>query len=149
MLTDSPFLADAQRNGLALATAYIDALEHRDVAAISRLLAEDVVETLPLNVTGEATPWYVFTGKEQVLGYVGMIMQNFSHVRFADPVFTVSADGSVVFCEAHGDLVGTQGNKPYHNVYVFKWTLRDGHIVGLHEYANPIAYAKLMELPIG
>ena len=76
-------------------------------------------------------------------------MQNFSRVRFLDPVYTVSADGSVVFCEAQGDLVGTKGNKLYYNVYVFKVTLRAGHIVGLGEYTNSIAYAKLMELPIG
>ena len=149
MTTTSPSLTAAQRQGLALATAYLDALERRDVPTISNLLAEDAVETLPMNVTGEATPWYVFTGKEQVLSYVGMIMDNFSHVRFPNPVYTVSADGSVVFCEVHGDLVGRQGNTPYHNVYVFKVALRDGHIVGLHEYTNPIAYAKLMGLPIG
>ena len=54
-----------------------------------------------------------------------------------------------MFCEVHGDLTGKQDHKPYHNVYGFKITLRDGHIVGLHEYTNPIAYAKLMGLPIG
>jgi ketosteroid isomerase-like protein len=55
----------------------------------------------------------------------------------------------VVFFEASGDLVGAQSGTPYQNVYVFKFTLRDGLIARILEYANPVPFAKLMGLPIG
>lgn len=143
-----PALNDQQRASLALATAYFKAFEHRDLAVVDQLFAEEVVETVPLNRDGSATPQDVFTGKGHVMAYQHSILQNFSQIRFHQPVYTVSADGTVVFFEAHGDFVGTHGNQPYHNVYVFKFTFRDGKIVHLVEYGNPVTFAHLMGLPL-
>jgi ketosteroid isomerase-like protein len=142
-------LTETQQQSLALAHAYFESIQRRDAAAVQALLADDVVETIPLNANGTPEPWAVFEGKEAVMGYVQQILHNFSHINFIDPEYTVSTDGAVVFFEAQGDLTGTQGSTAYHNVYVIKLTLRAGFIVKLTEYANPVTYAKLMGLPLG
>jgi ketosteroid isomerase-like protein len=42
-----------------------------------------------------------------------------------------------------------EGDRPYNNVYVFKFVVHNGKITHVYEYANPVTYAKLTGLPIG
>lgn len=70
MTASLPPLNNTQSSSLALATAYFDALERLDTTALSKLFADEIVETIPFSATGEPNPWYVFTGQEQVMGYV-------------------------------------------------------------------------------
>jgi ketosteroid isomerase-like protein len=58
-------------------------------------------------------------------------------------------DGGTVFAEARGDLIQAGTGTPYHNVYVFKFTLRDGQITHIAEYGNPVTFAKLAGMPVG
>ena len=56
--------------------------------------------------------------------------------------------GSRVFVTSRDDYRQGDGT-PYKNVYVFRFVLRDGLIVSVDKYANPVTYAKLAGLPIG
>ncbi len=111
---------------LAVARQFFDSLESGDVDAIGALLADDVVQVLPLSFTGDPEPGYTFTGKQEVLGYLGSIPQRFSRRVITDQRYTVSADGDVVFFEGNGDLAHAGTGAPYRNVYVFKFELAGG-----------------------
>ena len=145
----STALNESQTRGLAATKLYFESMQNRDIATVEGLFTDDVVEIIPLSGTGDPTPGAVFEGKEQVMGYQHLILKNFSQIRFINPVYTASGDGSAVFFEAHGDLIETQSGKPYNNVYIFKFTLRAGLIAHIAEYANPVTFNKLMGLPIG
>ena len=113
------------------------------------LFADDVVYTLPLNASGTPDPWFVYTGKQATSEYQRGVLQRFSQLRMLNQQYTVSSDGNTVFVETHGDYIAAEGNRPYNNVYVFKFVIRDGKITHVYEYANPVTYAKLAGLPIG
>nr|WP_221381615.1 hypothetical protein [Actinoplanes polyasparticus] len=53
-----------------------------------------------------------------------------------------------MFVQAEGDLVPAGTDTRYQNVYVFKFEFRDGHIVHIDEYANPVAYSLFAGLPL-
>ena len=59
------------------------------------------------------------------------------------------SDGERVFVTTQGDYVQEEGQRPYRNVYVFRFEIRDGCISRVDEYANPVTYAQLAGLPIG
>ncbi|MBL7253111.1 nuclear transport factor 2 family protein [Paractinoplanes lichenicola] len=132
-----------------LAETFFEALETRDISLIDRYLADDVVEVIPYSNTGKPEPFYVFTGKAEVLDYLRTIVTNFSRVLLAGKRYSVTDDGNTVFLQAEGDLVQAGTDAAYRNVYVFKIETRDGQIVHIDEYANPITYALLAGLPLG
>ncbi len=138
-----------QQQSLALVKTYFATKARRDKAAEDALFTEDVVHLIPLNPTGTPTPWFEYKGKKEVTDYQHQVLDNFSRLRMLDPRYTVSADGTTVFVEAKGDYLAVKGNKPYNNVYVFKFVVRDGQLAHVTEYANPVTYAKLMGMPIG
>jgi ketosteroid isomerase-like protein len=138
-----------QISTLAAAQAFVRSLEQRDLDIITPHLADGVVETVPLSMSGEPGPLVVFDGKEQVLGYLNTILDNFSQVVLRDAEYFVANDGGTVFMEAKGDLVQAGTDTSYRNTYVFKFELSGGSIDHIVEYANPVTYAKLMGLPIG
>jgi ketosteroid isomerase-like protein len=86
-------LTETQRKSLALTTAYFDSMMRRDIATVADLFTNDVLEIVPLSITGDPGPQAVFEGKEQVMGYARLILQNFSQIGFTNQVYTVSADG--------------------------------------------------------
>jgi ketosteroid isomerase-like protein len=51
--------------------------------------------------------------------------------------------------ECKGDLILAETGTPYHNVYIFKVAFRDGQIMHIAEYANPVTFAKLVGMPLG
>lgn len=132
-----------------MAQTFLKALEDHDLALVEPLLADDVTESLPLSNTGDPEPWLFFEGKEAVMGYLGQIVRDFSRLVMVDKEYSVTEDGDTVFVEAKGDLIHAETSAAYENVYVFKFVTRAGKIIRISEYANPIAYAKLVGLPIG
>lgn len=134
---------------LEAAKTFFLALEQHDVSMIEPFLAPEIREIIPFSNTGAPEPWAAFDGKEAVLGYLGVIVKNFSKAVLLEKQFTVSHDGNVVFLEAKGDLVHAASGAPYKNVYVFKFTFEDGLMSRISEYANPVTYAKLAGEPLG
>lgn len=128
---------------------YFLALEQHDTSMAEPFLAPKIQLVIPFSNTGAPEPWKVFEGKEAVLGYLGVIVENFSRAVLLEKQITVSHDGNVVFLEGKGDLVHAVSGVPYNNLYVFKFTFEDGLITHVGEYANPVPYAKLIGEPLG
>ena len=131
------------------ARSYIDALEQQDVEAVTALLTEDATVDIPLSNTGGLDPWFVFIGHQAALGYVETIFKNFETVLLVERNFFAADDGQTVFAELTGDLIQRGTGASYRNRYVFKFTIRDGQVSHLSEYANPVTFARLMGLPLG
>lgn len=134
---------------LNIATAYFDALEQQDPTRISGLLCENPTIEIPLSNTGDLAPWFRFEGKEAVLSYVGTIFSNFETVRLLDREVFADEIRGVIFAEATGDLIQRGTGASYRNRYVFKFTVRDGKVSQVSEYANPVTFAKLMGMAVG
>ncbi|ESQ92864.1 nuclear transport factor 2 family protein [Asticcacaulis benevestitus] len=132
-----------------IAKIYLDGLEAQSVETISALLTEDATIEIPFSNTGTLSPWFVFEGRDGVLGYIGTIFENFSQVKLLNRAVYIAEDGRTVFVETTGDLIQRGTNASYRNRYVFKFTFRDGGISHLSEYANPVSFAKLMGIDLG
>lgn len=63
-----------------------------------------------------------------------------AQIRFTDRRFTGAPDGSRVVMEADGDFTLPDG-RPYRNRYVLSFDLRDGEVVAIREYANPVTFS--------
>jgi hypothetical protein len=48
-----------------------------------------------------------------------------------------------------GDYLQADGNRSHNNVYLFRFAIDGGKIQRVGEYANPVTFAKLADLPIG
>ena len=142
-------MSNDQLASLDLAKLFFEALEKHDISIVERHLADDVVEVIPYSNTGTPDPFYVFTGKAEVLGYLNTIITNFSRVVLNNKRYTVSEGASAVFLQAEGDLVQAGTDTKYQNVYIFKFDIRDGQIVHIDEYANPVTYSLLAGLALG
>lgn len=125
------------------------ALESGDLDMIRPHLAADIVEVIPFAPNGQPEPFGVFSGREAVLRYFGNIVRGFSKRALTDRALYATGDGGTVFVEARGDLVQAGTGTPYRNVYMFKFTFRDGQVAHIAEYANPVTFAKLAGMPIG
>ncbi|MGW0436028.1 nuclear transport factor 2 family protein [Micromonospora sp. NPDC003197] len=134
---------NAHRDALDLTQAFFAAFEGRDRAGVDAVLAPNANITIPLSIDGTPEPWYVFDGKEHVLGYIDSVIAKFDHLAFLDKHYTVSEDATSVFLQANGDILSTAEKLVYRNVYVFKVEVENGKIVKIWEYANPVAYANL------
>jgi len=132
-----------------IVTTYLNALEEQDIDALSGLLTEGATIEIPLSNTGDLNPWFLFEGKPAALNYIRTIFQNFAQVKLLDRSVYVAEDGRTVFVEAKGDLIQRSTSASYRNRYVFKFTIRDGKVARVSEYANPVPFAKLMGIGLG
>ncbi len=142
-------MTEKQQQSLDTVKAFYAAKERRDLDATVQLFADDIVYRFPLNASGEPTPWFVYEGKAATTEYQRGVLTRFSRLRMVDPEYTVSDNGERVFVTTKGDYVQEEGQRPYRNVYVFRFEIQDGRIQRVDEYANPVTYAQLAGLPIG
>ncbi|SEQ10403.1 Ketosteroid isomerase-related protein [Devosia sp. YR412] len=132
-----------------MTAAYLDALEAQDLEKITILMTDSPVIEIPFSSSGDTAPWFEFNGKEKALGYIGTIFQNFSQVKLNDRTTYLADDGKTAFVETKGDLIQRNTGASYRNVYVFKFTIQHGRISHVSEFTNPVAFAKLMGMPLG
>jgi ketosteroid isomerase-like protein len=130
-----------------IVSEFFESKERGDFAALTALFADDIVYTFPLNAEGTQKPWIVYNGKKETNDYQEATFKRFSQLRMLNKRMTVSHDGSVVFLESIGDYIAADG-RPYKNVYVFKFVIKNRLIAEVSEYANPITFALLANLPI-
>ena len=131
----------------AVVEAFFSTKEKHDLEGLTALFADNVVYTFPLPASGAQENWFVYDGKEATVEYQRKTLDAFSQLKMRDMQMTVSEGGDTVFVESRGDYISKEG-KPYNNVYVFKFVLKDGKIAKAFEYANPVTYAMLAGLPI-
>lgn len=132
-----------------IAATYLNALEEQDVDVLSDLLTEDATIEIPLSNTGDLNPWFTFNSRTDALGYIRTIFKNFGQVKLLERSMYVAEDGRTVFVETKGDLIQRSTSTSYRNRYVFKFTIRDGKVARVSEYANPVTFAKLMGMGLG
>jgi ketosteroid isomerase-like protein len=113
------------------------------------VLTKEAVEIIPLAMAGGTDPERVFDGKDAVLGYLQSILDNFKQAVLVHPQTFITDDGATVFVEGRGDLIMKQTRQPYRNIYVFRFSISDGKITEIREYANPVIYAKALGLKVG
>jgi len=128
---------------------FFRALSERDLSIASVVLTKEAMEIIPLAMAGGTDPERVFGGKDAVLGYLQSILDNFKQAVIVDRQTFVTDDGATVFVEGRGDLILKQTGQPYRNIYVFRFSISDGKITEIREYANPVIYAKAFGLKVG
>jgi ketosteroid isomerase-like protein len=122
---------------------FFRALSERDLSIASAVLTKEAVEIIPLAMAGGTDPERVFDGKDAVLGYLQLILGNFKQAVRVDRQTFITDDGATMFVEGRGDLILKQTGQPYRNIYVFRFSISDGKITEVREYANPVIYAKV------
>lgn len=128
---------------------FFRALSERDLSIASSVLTQDAVETIPFAMSGGINPERVFNGKDAVLGYLQTILDKFSQAVMVDRQAFIADEGTTVFVEGRGDLILKRTSQPYRNTYVFRFSISDGKITEVREYANPVIYAKALGLKVG
>jgi ketosteroid isomerase-like protein len=124
-------------------------LSDRDASIANAVLSDEVVLTIPFALAGGTDPERVFNGKDAVMGYLKMVLENFTRAAVIDRQTFITDEGTTVFVEGRGDLIQKSSGQPYRNLYVFRFTLSDGKITDVREYGNPVIYAKALGLKIG
>ena len=128
---------------------FFSALSERDVSIAGAVLTEEAVETIINAMAGGTDPERVFDSKNGVLSYLQLNLDNFDHVVLVDRRAFITDDGATVFVEGKGDLIVKQTGQPYRNNYVFRFSISEGKIGEIREYANPVTYAKAFGLKVG
>ncbi len=131
------------------ADEFFRALSERDLSIANAVLTKETEEIIPLAMAGGTDPERVFDGKDAVLGYLQTILDNFKQAVMVDRKTFITNDGTTVFVEGRGDLILEKTGQPYRNIYVFKFSISDGKITEIREYANPVIYAKALGLKVG
>ena len=107
---------------------FFRALSERDLSIASAVLTKEAVEIIPLAMAGGTDPERVFDGKDEVLGYLQLILDNFKQAVVVDRQTFITGDGATVFVEGRGDLIMEQTGQPYRNIYVFRFSISEGKI---------------------
>jgi ketosteroid isomerase-like protein len=128
---------------------FFRALSERDLSIASAVLTKEAMEIIPLAIAGGTDPERVFNGKDEVLGYLQLILDNFKQAVVVDRQTFITGDGATVFVEGRGDLIMEQTGQPYRNIYVFRFSISGEKITEIREYANPVIYAKALGLKVG
>ena len=136
-------MAEQHDAAIALTTAYFEHWTRGDSAASRALLTEDASIVLPMSGDGSPEPGFVFEGADAAVGYLQFSHGTFESLDFHDVEKIVSEDARHVHVHARGNMVVKADGRPYRNVYVFRFDLRDGMISHVEEVTNPIAWANL------
>src|ERR1700733_14444284 len=107
---------------------FFRALSERDVSIAGAVLTKETVEIIPLAMAGGTDPERVFDGKDAVLGYLQLLLDNFNKAVLVDRQTFITDEGATLFVEGRGDLILKQIGQPYRNVYVFRFRVSDGKI---------------------
>jgi ketosteroid isomerase-like protein len=142
-------MSNATNTATATVGEFFRALAIRDIALADAVLDDHVVETVPYSLSGSPDPQQIFEGKQAVLDYLKLILDNFENAEIEDVETFVSGDAETVFVEAKGRLIVKHTSQLYRNTYVFRFNLKNGKITHIREYANPVTYAKAMGQPLG
>jgi ketosteroid isomerase-like protein len=146
MATQSPA---SLKTTLELAKTFFEAKSRHDIDATMATFAPTAKYIFPLPASGEQNDWFRYEGKEAITVYQTKTLKTFSQIRMLDQKFYEANDGQTVFVESKGDYIADEGKQHYENIYVFKFVGRNGLLEEVLEYANPVTYAKLANLPIG
>jgi uncharacterized protein len=148
--TDQADNPAARRVAKDLIRQWFLTLRGKDLSALLATMSDDIVIELPFSETGrtENGAFRRYVGQEEVRSFweAAMKAEGKSH-GLTEVDLTITADGSVVFFEAKGDMTMANG-KSYKNRYVFRFSIVNGKISKIREYYNPIISAYAFGRPI-
>jgi ketosteroid isomerase-like protein len=142
---------DALVDNVRTVEALLAALENEDLEAVLGHLAADVDLVLPLAPDGDNDPRNVdrYEGREAVRSALWRNFVAYKRIAFVDKVITPSADGRIIFVEAHGQFETLHG-RPYHNVYLIKLVFNEaGTVTRIAEWTNPVTASMTWGFPLG
>ena|ERR1700676_4976086 len=128
---------------------FFRALSERDLSIASAVLTKEAVEIIPLAMAGGTDPEPVFDGKDAVLGYLQSHPRQLQAIRSGGSADVYHRRWGHRVCGGPRGLIMKQTGQPYRNIYVFRFSISDGKITEIREYANPIIYAKALGLKVG
>lgn len=131
----------------ALGREYLRALCAHDKPGIMAVLAPDFALEVPSNLSGTndmADSWY---GLEAADANFDTAFRIIAVTAFSELEFTPGQNPDIAFAEGLGAMTMANG-RPYNNRYVFRFDSRDGKLVRVREYVNPITSAIAFGLPL-
>jgi ketosteroid isomerase-like protein len=122
-----------QQDGALVVERFFSALEEADVEAFLSIWADDGVQEMPYAPDGFPRR---LEGKEAIRQQYSALPTNFRSMRFPREILPL-ADPDRFLVRYRGEIELRAGGR-YDNTYVGIFTLRDGRIVELVEYFDPI-----------
>jgi ketosteroid isomerase-like protein len=137
-------LSESERSK-AVIRAYMAAHEAKDKAALMSFITEETRFEMPFNEGGKVgdQDFRKFSGLAALSKLFDGVVAAFApddHIHMHDIEMTEGNGGSTIFVECTGGGRMSNG-RTYQNRYVMRYDIRDGKILRLREYYNPIATA--------
>lgn len=134
-----------------LGREYLRALQAKDKAAILAILADDFELVVPCALSGvndsSIATWRGLTGPDGADVNLDKTFEKIEPICYPDLEFTRGANPDVAFAEGMGDMRMVT-NRPYRNMYVFRFDSDAGKLKRIREYVNPITWAISMGVPL-
>jgi ketosteroid isomerase-like protein len=143
-MSDKGKVTESERNA-ALIRDYLAAHEAKDKAALMGFVTEDTQIEMPFNEGGKVADGYFrkFSGLQALSQFFDAVVAAWApddHIRIADIEMSDTNEGRTIFLECRGGGRMSNG-RMYSNRYVMRFDFRNGKILRLREYYNPIATA--------
>jgi ketosteroid isomerase-like protein len=129
------------------ARAYLVALQNKDKDGILSILTDDFVFEVPFNDSGTNDLENTRRGITEAMAVYERAFNEIETMTLEDLAINATADGTVVFAEAVGNMTMATGH-PYKNRYIYRFDLQDGKISRMREYRNPVTAAIAFGRPL-
>jgi ketosteroid isomerase-like protein len=127
---------ELRKKNMAIAQAYIDAINVWDFDKKRELLADDAVFEMPYAPPGFDRR---LEGRETILAFVQTVPSIIDAENLHDvKMHTFHDDPAEVVATYKSDMEIKPKMVPYKNDYIARWTVRDGKITYFAEYYDPI-----------
>ena len=141
--TDTAVTSEPAHEQMQLVQAYFDAGEALDVARIAAFFAEDALFELPFAPAGFPGR---HEGREAIAAFLQQFPKYYRRIRLLDRRITPLGDGSGVVAEYRGEWENLKG-RPYNNTYIALIRIREGRIVHMREFFNPLVWLESVQRP--
>lgn len=121
--------------------SYYTTLMQKDMQAFADLWADDATQEVPFapEIDGFDPVW---KGKEKILAYYNIaIPGRRDHVFWIHEIHQTN-DSECLIVEASAHSIVASTGKSYDQRYIVNFRLREGKIVLMREYVNPLAFMK-------
>lgn len=126
----------ASQPSVDLVTSFFAALAARDTSAVQALWHGDGQVSAAFDPTGNTLAdrqrWFPYAL------HLSSFFKNYDQIAFRDIIASVADDGRTIWVETSSELRVGVTQTPYCNRYVFKFSIEDGRIKRLVEYANTV-----------
>jgi ketosteroid isomerase-like protein len=128
---------------------FIAGHEAKDPVALMQFVTEDTLFEMPFNEGGIVADGHfrTFKGVKELDAFFKGVVMSFAaddHMRLEGVNMSIANEGRTIFVECRGGARMKSGRQ-YRNRYLMRFDFRDGKILRLREYYNPIATAYAFE----